>query len=258
MSGACIAFNIIILAGLHKSVNSLNQTVKYETVSNLLLTPTTTSPLPFKYGESSTVTFNYSFVYHNVTVYPKRGWIVTVTIDNEKVASVKGKETFYIDNRNPTGNISIEVSGSNAGRSLLRFHVQDWLIIPSAHSGGGDLTLESIQQGQQIYSDVSFQMYVTMTNRPIDTLFNVVVFLLVVTANIGMGTQVLLVFVLLVVFVICICPAWSVIVSRYSGSRLVVMWAKQILACLMAAPRLAWMVERPHCQTSSHMFNRRL
>ncbi|BFZ12877.1 hypothetical protein BsWGS_15916 [Bradybaena similaris] len=188
MSGACIAFYIIILSGLHKSVSSLlNQTVRYETVSNLILTPASKGPLPFKYGESSLVTFNYTFVYRNVTIYPKRGWIVTVTIDNEKVAAIKGHDTFYIDKKNLTGNITIEVSGANAGRSHLRFHVQDWLLIPLAQSG---LSPNSLQQGQQVYSDLSFQIFVTMANRPIDNLFNIVVFLLVLTANISMGTQV--------------------------------------------------------------------
>lgn len=176
---------LIIMARCFLPVISKNETASYLTLSRLVIVPYKTVPMAFQNEVLQTVYFNYSFVKYNVTVAQKKGWIISAFMDNDRVAKISGKNVFYILETNPSGNLSLVVEGVLAGRSKLHFEVKDWLLKSREKSSA-----EIISDSDVTMADISFPVFVIMQQRPIDRLFNGVVFLLIVTANTGMGTQV--------------------------------------------------------------------
>lgn len=142
--------------------------------------------------ETSTLSFNFSFLY-NVTFskneaasaskiaseFPqtgRNGWSIFAKLDGSQIAELKGKSEFFT--LESTGTVNILIKGNLPGRATLYF-------CAATNSNNSSVSIKSCDS-----QDLSYKLYVERKERPIDIAFNVVVILLVVMTNIGMGAKI--------------------------------------------------------------------
>ncbi|XP_059164949.1 ileal sodium/bile acid cotransporter-like isoform X2 [Physella acuta] len=137
--------------------------------------------------ETSVLTFNYSYLEPNNTgndaelIHLRSGWRIKASVDNHKIAEVWGPAEVFVDPIYPYGSIDFEVSGKLPGRVTLLI-----CAIANASTGNSGKILDFCPGG-----DVTlYKLFVERRERPIDIAFNVVVVLLVVLTNVGMGAKI--------------------------------------------------------------------
>ncbi|CAL1544816.1 unnamed protein product [Lymnaea stagnalis] len=143
--------------------------------------------------ETSKLSFNFSFLHNRtsnkneaasdskiVSEFPQRDgyeWSIFAKLDGSQIAELKGKSEFFA--HEPTGTINILIKGNLPGRATLYF---------CAATNGNNVSQSSIKSCDS--RDLTYKLYVERKERPIDIAFNVVVILLVVMTNIGMGAKI--------------------------------------------------------------------
>lgn len=177
--------NFIILVRCYSYLFLTAEPERHITVTKFNLTPVVKFPYGLTTDEVQTVVFKYNFFKKNITSVPIKGWIITAFFEDSKLAKIKGNNKFYIEQTNPVGNLTLVMEGTIAGRSKLRFRIDKWYPEDVQKSIAEDLE----KHMPNVFFD--FQVYITMKDRVIDKIFYAVVILLVMTANIGMGTQVI-------------------------------------------------------------------
>lgn len=141
--------------------------------------------------ETSVLTFNYSYLEPNITgndaelVHLRSGWRIKASVDNHKIAELWGSAEVFVDPIYPYGSIAFEVSGKLPGRVTLLI-----CAIANTSTGNSGKILDFCPGGDI----TSYKLFVERRERPIDIAFNVVVVLLVVLTNVGMGAKVTIYF----------------------------------------------------------------
>ncbi|KAK0051529.1 ileal sodium/bile acid cotransporter [Biomphalaria pfeifferi] len=178
------------------------------TAQSLLVTGSTKAkyrPLPFEIktnesfpytvieNEVSQLIFYYSFNTPNVSIddhihaeestafgsnYNQGTWIIEASLDLDHIAELKGEKIFFIDQQFSQGNISVLVTGNLPGRTLLSL---------CAMPSNGTMSHGTTQCQSE---NMSYRLFVERRHRPIDVAFNIVLILLVVLTNVGMGAKI--------------------------------------------------------------------
>lgn len=182
----CILFGSMAVAVLFPAVVPLSPVNSsfFNNTSKLVITSNLMFPYTILQDKVSSLNFSYAFMELNNTT-SQDGWLLLAFIEHSKIAHIVGKTKYYIQSSSSLGTFDVFLEGKLPGRTTLYFHVKDWVnkTDDSEDDGGPVLDVEK-------YGQSSWQLFVEREERALDVAFNVVVILLVVTANIGMGAKV--------------------------------------------------------------------
>lgn len=142
-----------------------------------------TSDLIFPYTviDMSTATLDFNYTFEEET---KQGRVIVAFLDSDKIAEIFGVREFHIPASNMSGTVSVSVKGNLPGRAMLFFRGRDE--VDDSYSAGGKAAGSDVEK----YGQYSFELYVERQQRLVDVAFNVIIVVLVVLANVGMGAKV--------------------------------------------------------------------
>uniref|UniRef100_A0A0B7AEI0 Uncharacterized protein n=2 Tax=Arion vulgaris TaxID=1028688 RepID=A0A0B7AEI0_9EUPU len=180
-----VLFCSIILTALCPQVLTEFQDTGNNTSSKLIITSNLTFPYTIRDGTTSMLEFNYSFFEEVDVTYIRDGWVIIASLDNHKIANIPNENKFHIQAISPSGGISISIQGNLPGRTTLYFHGKDQ-VNKTQISDTEDSSLLNVEK----YGQTSWQLFVQREEMPIDIVFNVIIILLVVFTNVGMGAKV--------------------------------------------------------------------
>ncbi|CAG5121827.1 unnamed protein product [Candidula unifasciata] len=148
---------------------------------NLTVTSNHTFPYTIIDGEVSTLYFNYILEPDSKVPAGLDGWVVTAVVDHDKLVNIVSNSVFHIHTTNLSGTLSISLKGKLPGRATLIFQGRDEV------TGAEDGVFKS---DVKVYSQTSFELHIERQEKTIDIAFNVIIVILVVLANVGMGAKV--------------------------------------------------------------------
>ncbi|KAH9499719.1 hypothetical protein Btru_077657 [Bulinus truncatus] len=108
-------------------------------------------------------------------------WTIQASLEYAKIAELKGQTEFLLDPQYSLGNISISVSGKLPGRTQL---------ILCAMPSNDSALFKKGSEDPCVSDKMYYKLFVERRQRPIDVVFNIVLVLLVVLTNIGMGAKI--------------------------------------------------------------------